>query len=53
MHITNINWKLQDADGRIAGTIHSPASKDIRAIDLDAAEQSQFAIINDIWKAIG
>ena len=53
MHITNINWKLQNADGRIAGTICSPELKDIRSIDLDPSENSQFEIVNSIWDLIG
>ena len=52
VHISNINWKLQNADGRITGTICSPESKDIRTIDLDPSEKSQFEIINIIWDSM-
>ena len=52
VHISNISWKLQNADGRIAGTICSPEYKDIRTIDLDPTEKSQFEIINSIWGSI-
>ena len=49
VHVSNISWKLQGAESRIAGTLCSPGKKDVRSIDLDPAGKSQFDIINSIW----
>ena len=49
VHVSNISWKLQGTESRIAGTLCSPGKKDVRSIDLDPAGKSQFDIINSIW----
>ena len=49
VHVSNISWKLQGAESRVAGTLCSPGKKDVRSIDLDPAGKSQFDIINSIW----
>jgi hypothetical protein len=53
VHITNISWHLQNNHSRISGKVHRPATKDIRHIDIDPAEKSQFDVVNLIWETLG
>ncbi len=49
VHVSNISWKLHNAESKISGTYCSPGKKDVRIIDIDSAGKSQFDIINSIW----
>ncbi|EIE27418.1 hypothetical protein COCSUDRAFT_64220 [Coccomyxa subellipsoidea C-169] len=53
VHITNISWHLQNNHNRISGKVHRPATKDIRHIDIDPSDKSQFDVVNSIWDTLG
>lgn len=51
-HISNITWQLQRSSLHVRGTVSDMVSKDIKKIDLDPAEMSEFELVNAVWDTI-